>query len=343
MNMVAWSWGEAGFGKYEVADGRWSPTTKEPEGILAPGFVDMHIHGGFGLDWMEQPDCLPELANELAKRGVEYFLPTTISYPQTEIERTVAGLIDHPMIPGFHLEGPFLSGDFPGAQPEQALLAPADRDSSWDTILQHPRLKIVSLAGELPGAIELTRELVARGVIVSQAHTNATFAEANAAIEAGASHFTHFYNAMRPFGHREPGVVGAGLLNPNTVCELIYDRIHVSEPAARVLATCKPTVNMVAISDASKAAGMPEGTHMKMWGHDVVVGEGDVRLTNGALAGSAVTLLDVFKNLAEDFGLEAAMQWTSVNPRRILKLPAAKRWVELSLDLELRAIHDFPS
>ncbi|MBL8049117.1 MAG: amidohydrolase family protein [Chthonomonas sp.] len=340
MNFVAWTWGPQGFGTYRVAGGTFERTDGVAECVLAPGFVDTHIHGGFGLDWMEQPDCLPELAEHLARVGVEFFLPTTISYPLADVRRAIGGLTAHPMIAGFHLEGPFLSRKYPGAQPESALLDPADRGPGWDEVLNDPRLRIVSMAGELPGAHELAANLTQRGVIVSQAHTDATYEQAHAAFQAGATHLTHFYNAMRGFTHREPGTVGFGLTEPAATCELIYDRVHVNPVAAQLLLQSKPADKVIAISDASKAAGMAAGTEMRMWGHDVRVGEGEVRLANGALAGSAVTLFDCFCNLAEDFGLETAMRLTSVNPRNALKLPPPRRWVELSLNLELRAVHE---
>lgn len=342
--MVAWSWGDAGFGVYEISNGRRTPSTQPAEAIYAPGFVDIHIHGGFGFDWMEQPDCLPALADNLAAVGVEFFLPTTISYPLAEVTRAVAALPgNHPMIPGFHLEGPFLSPNFPGAQPPSALINPADHAAEWQPILTHEKLRIVSMAGELPGALDLIAQLTARKVIVSQAHTNAGYYEAQAAHAAGANHLTHFYNAMRPLGHREPGVVGFGLATPDVTCELIYDRVHVSQPAAAILLNAKPLDKVIAISDGSKAAGMPAGTRMTMWGHDVVVGENDVRLKSGALAGSAVTLLDVFRNVAQDFGVETAMRLTSVNPRQALHLPPPVRWIKFSLDLSEWEVVNHPS
>ena len=166
-------------------------------------------------------------------------------------------------------------------------------------MLEDPRLRVVTLASEISEGLDLAiRDLDRSGTIVSLGHTDATYAQVREAVAAGARHTTHTYNAMRPLHHREPGTVGAALTLPELTCELIYDRVHVARPAAEVLLRCKGPDGVVAVSDGTMAAGLPPGTEIRMWGLDCVVGEGDVRLRDGTLAGSAITLLDAFRNLA---------------------------------------------
>ncbi|MCE9559975.1 MAG: amidohydrolase family protein [Armatimonadetes bacterium] len=345
MSIIAATWGPDGFGSYEVSAGNFVPTSREFDTILAPGFVDIHIHGAFGLDWMTHGSaCLPELADKLKAVGYEFFYPTTITYPLADIQGVVDSLPEHEMIPGFHLEGPFISPVFPGAQPPSSILVPAEREAGWASVLQSQKLKVITMAGELEGSIDLIRDLAGRGIRVSLGHTNATFAEASAARRAGAAHTTHTFNAMRPLHHREAGMVGFALAADEIACELIYDRKHVCCDATSLLLKTKPEDKVIAISDSTMASGMPSGEKMKMWGLDVVTGPQEVRLLDGTLAGSAVTLLEVFRCLAEDFGLETAMRLTSINPRRAMGLnPTARTYVELTKDLEFVRVHDFAS
>lgn len=244
------------------------------------------------------------------------------------------------MIAGFHLEGPFISADHPGAQPQDAILDPV-RLEEWDEVFEHPLLRVITLAPERPGALELITRLMKRGVIVSMGHTDATFDQARQGFEFGASHATHFFNAMRPFHHREAGIVGYALQNDAMSVELIYDRLHVSKEAAKLMVRCKPPERILAVSDSTMATGLPPGLEVEMWGGTCVTGDGQVRLkASGALAGSAITLLDAFRNLAHDFGLELAIRACCLNPRHALGLTEAPRvYVELDDRLEIVEVH----
>jgi N-acetylglucosamine-6-phosphate deacetylase len=316
--------GPAGFGVYAFDSDSWEliPADGNAEDILAPGFVDIHIHGSFGIDFMSasMPDVV-RWADELAMFGYEYFYPTTVSASLEDVLRALAVLPEHPMIPGFHLEGPFLSPKFPGAQPPEAIAPIPAADSPWWEVLNDPRLRVITLAPELDGAHDLIARLSHRGVAISMGHTNADSFQTHLAILAGARHTTHTYNAMRPLHHREPGVLGVSLGDPGVFCELIYDRIHVHPDAARVLFAAKGVVGVIAVSDATMAAGMAPGSEIEMWGLACTVGEKQVRLHDGTLAGSGITLLDAFQNLLSDFGPEEAIRATSLNPRRSMGLP----------------------
>ena len=341
MKRVLESYGPDGFGNYEV---EWTPSgpvlervSKAAHGVLIPGFVDLHIHGAFGIDFMSaSASDMAVLCDKLAVEGYEAFLPTTISSPAILVLKALKNLSDHPMVHGFHLEGPFISPKHPGAQPQDAIEEPPSPGSDWETILNHPRLRYITLAPEMPHALELTSRLMQRKVIVSMGHTDATFDQARTGFEFGASHATHMFNAMRPFHHREAGMVGYALLNDSLSTELIYDRKHVSLEAARLLFRSKPLDRVIAVSDSTMATGMPPNLKIEMWGLDCVTGDKEVRLEDGTLAGSAITLHDAFKNLAEDFGLEIAVHACCLNPRRALGLSERPRvYVEMDSDLNI--------
>lgn len=220
------------------------------------------------------------------------------------------------------MEGPFISKVFPGAQPPEWIVDEWPLTSAaweWKQVLEDPRLRLITLAPENHGALPWVERLARTGVIVSMGHTNATYSEASAAVDAGARHATHTFNAMRGLHHREAGVLGLALTEERVNTELVYDRLHVSTPAARLLVKAKPLSNLVAVSDSTQATGLPEGTRLDMWGNPCVVGKGNVRLeSNGALAGSCITLADAFRNLLADFGPEVAIAMCSRNPARML-------------------------
>lgn len=283
------------------------------EEVFVPGFVDLHIHGGFGLDVMDaRTGEIEELDDRLREEcGYDGWLPTTVTCAPEQALAVLESLPDRPSILGLHLEGPFLSPKHPGAQPPGFLAEYPGPGSPWDAVLDHPKLRIVTLAPEIPGGMDLLRRLVARGVLVSLGHTDATWIEANEAGIAGARHITHFFNAMRPFHHREVGIIGWGLDPSALSLELIYDRLHVSREAASLLREEMDDGLVIPVSDGTKAIGLAPGTRLTMWGLDCVVGDGDVRLaSNGGLAGSAITLLDAYRNLTEDFGPKPNL-WTA--------------------------------
>jgi N-acetylglucosamine-6-phosphate deacetylase len=336
--------GPEGFGTYEVD---WSPrltarrVRRAADTLLVPGFVDIHIHGAFGLDFMEGSAAdLLKLADKLDGEGYEQFLPTTITADLDATRRALDKLPEnHPMIPGFHLEGPFISPNYPGAQPPEAILDAPVVASPWDAVLDDPRLRLITLAPERPHALELINRLTNRGVVVSLGHTNATYDEARAAFEFGARHLTHTFNAMRPIHHREAGILAYAMMNSSMRCELIYDRIHVEKNAAALLLKSKTPRKVIAVSDSTAATGLPPGTELTMWGHACVVGEQSVRLkSNGALAGSGILLSDAFRNLAHDFGPEVAIRACCLNPRESMGWSAEPRkYLELNKEFRLVA------
>ena len=342
MNIRANTIGVEGYGVYDVDLKTGSQTCSSgfPEFIVTPGFVDIHIHGAFGIDFMSATtDEMNSLCSRLSGVGYEGFLATTVTASATDLSSAFRRAPANPMILGFHLEGPFISSEYPGAQPEGAISLPED-NAAWREVLGDPRLRIVTLAPEIKGADSLIRSLVSAGKIVSMGHTAATFAQATSGKEAGARHTTHTYNAMRGLHHREAGTVGFALLDQDIFTEIIYDRVHVCREAAELLLR-RPEDKVIAVSDSSAATGLPEGTEISMWGQECVVGAKSVRLKkNSALAGSATTLLDAFRNLAEDFGREKAIRLCSANPRKALGLAVPHRvLLQFDLALNLLEIH----
>jgi len=335
--------GVDGFGTYEIDLERQSFQRVDgiAETTLVPGFVDIHTHGAFGIDFMSatQSEMLT-LCSKLADLGYEAFLPTTVTASAADVIKAISNLPNSPMIAGFHLEGPFISPVYPGAQPKESIVDAPISPSEWDVVLDDPRLKVITMAPERPGALAMIQRLSKRGVRVSMGHTNATFAEAEAGFRAGAMHTTHTYNAMRSLHHREPGLVGYVMSNDEIYSELIYDRLHVKRGAAEVLLRTKSNNRVIAVSDSVMAAGLPAGQTIKMWNLDVVVGDHEVRLTDGTLAGSGITLLDAFRNLADDFGQETAIKLCSINPRRAIGLnqPPSK-YVEFDQNLNIVQIY----
>jgi N-acetylglucosamine-6-phosphate deacetylase len=338
--------GPEGYGTYDVdwsaSPPRFERVSRPPKATLIPGFVDIHIHGAFGIDFMSASRAdLEILCSRLEELGYEAFLPTTVTASPADVSKALSRLPEHPMILGFHLEGPFISPKFPGAQPPSAIVDPPVGASDWDAILDDPRLRVITLAPELPHALDLIARLMKRGVRVSIGHTNATYEEARRGFEFGAAHATHTFNAMRPLHHREAGTIGYALVSDDLATELIYDRLHVSQEAARLLLKCKPESKVIAVSDSTMATGMPPGQTIEMWGLKCVTGPKEIRLAeNGSLAGSAITLLDAFRNLAEDFGEEAAIRACCLNPRQALGMTGPPRlFVELDGKYEIVGRH----
>jgi N-acetylglucosamine-6-phosphate deacetylase len=347
VKLRAWAVGPIGEGVYDVefdqARPEFRPADGQHDAILSSGFVDLHIHGAFGADFMDaDPGSTGRLCDGLREQGYEGLLATTVSSPAGAVQACLDALPDDPLVWGVHIEGPFLSPLHPGAQPSEALLEPAVAlgDPAWRAILEDPRVRQVTLAPERQGGTDLVRWLVGRGVRVSLGHTDATLAQAREAREAGARGTTHTFNAMRGLHHREPGTVGFSLVTDDVQCELIYDRVHVAREAADALLRCKPASGVVAVSDCTRAHGSPPGSDVEMWGRQCVVAEDSVRLaSNGALAGSTKTLLDCFQNLAADFGPGAAVRACSLNPREALeRREPPGTWLVFGADLGLRDV-----
>jgi N-acetylglucosamine-6-phosphate deacetylase len=279
------------------------------ETTLTASFLDIHIHGSVGHDVMQaSADGFRKIERFLASRGVGHYLPTTVTAPVEETLKAldrIAGAIEAAgvrigegrAVPiGIHLEGPFLSHTKRGVHPPEDILPPdiALFDRFQEAARGHIRL--MTAAPEMPGALELIGHATAQGVRVSLGHTNALAAEANAGIAKGATSATHLFNAMRALDHREPGVIGVVLSNPEMFAELICDGIHVAPELVEIFFRCKGMERAILVTDGMSATGMGDGTY-KLGNFDVEVRDGRA-MARGVLAGSVLTLDQAVANFA---------------------------------------------
>ncbi len=295
-----------------------------PGATLGPSFFDVHIHGAAGHDVMEATSqALDTMGTFLASRGTSAYLATTVAAPLDATLRALDGLANEiAKLPepgrarplGIHLEGPFLSHQKRGVQPAEHLLAPSI--ATFDRLIDaaHGHVRLMTIAPELPGAIELTAHATSRGVRVSVGHSNATAAETRAAIAAGAVSATHTFNAMRPLDHREPGILGIVLTNDDLYAELICDGIHTDPEIVCLWWKAKGPQRAILVTDAMSAAGMPEGEY-QLGGFAVQVKDGRAT-ARGVLAGSVLTLDRALSNFIKFTGasIEQALCLLSSNP-----------------------------
>ena len=289
---------------------------------VAPGMIDVHTHGRNGSDTMYATfKDLNNISVSELKTGVTSFLPTTMTMPSVDIKKAIAAGYDNKdkvegaKILGMHLEGPFFSVKYKGAQPEESMIAPTV-ENYLSFAGDHPDfVKKISLAPEIEGAVDLIKYLREQNVVVSMGHTDATYEEAVKAIEAGATSGTHTYNAMTPLKHREPGVVGAVMLHDEVYAELILDGIHVSFPAAKILSKMKGADKLILITDSLEAAMLPDGTY-ELGNQKVYVKDGQARLKSGNLAGSTANLNQCVRNAYKhlDLPLYEAIGYATKNP-----------------------------
>ena len=284
--------------------------------------IDVHTHGRNGSDTMYATfKDLNNISVSELKTGVTSFLPTTMTMPSVDIKKAIAAGYDNKdkvegaKILGMHLEGPFFSVKYKGAQPEECMIAPTV-ENYLSFAGEHPDfVKKISLAPEIEGAVDLIKYLREQNVVVSIGHTDATYEEAVKAIEAGATSGTHTYNAMTPLKHREPGVVGAVMLHDEVYAELILDGIHVSFPAAKILSKMKGADKLILITDSLEAAMLPDGTY-ELGNQKVYVKDGQARLKSGNLAGSTANLNQCVRNAYKhlDLPLYEAIGYATKNP-----------------------------
>jgi len=314
-------------------------------GLIVPGFVDLHIHGGDGADFMDaDADANERIINFHARHGTTTMAATTLSASVADLQRAVIAIAQTAMnaptgteICGIHLEGPYINIRSAGAQ-DTSSIRPADIHELTTLLAEAPKMKwIMTIAPELDGARALIEHFRGR-VLFSIGHTGAMFADAVAALEWGASHFTHLFNAMTGMHHREPGVVGAALESAYATAELIADGIHVHPAVLRIACTAMPH-RIALVTDAIRACGMPEGKY-KLYGYDVEVTEGSARLANGTLAGSVLTMAGAVQNMVELAGLplECVLPMATEIPARILGVADRKGRLENGYDADVVAL-----
>jgi N-acetylglucosamine-6-phosphate deacetylase len=309
-----------------------------PGATLSQAFFDVHIHGAAGHDVMEAtPEALTVMGRFLAAHGTGRYLATTVTAPVEATLKSLAGLakliaagtaagsgeaMAWPV--GIHLEGPFLSHSKRGVHPPDLLLEPDI--ALFDRLFEaaEGQIRLITLAPELPGAVEFAAHATARGVRVSVGHSNATAAETRAVIAAGAVSATHTFNAMRALDHREPGILGVVLTTDDLFAELICDGIHNTPEMVKIWSRCKGSERAILITDAMSATGMPNGEY-HLGGFAVQVADGRAT-ANGVLAGSVLTLDRSLKNYVEftNEPVERALPLMTANPAAMTGLGAAE-------------------
>ena len=310
-------------GDIEIADGRIAAVGVNGaggSGTAIPGLVDLQVNGFGGVDFAAADAAAFRRAGEaLLECGVTAFQPTLISAPEKELVAALAEIPRDPIGPrivGAHLEGPFLSPLRLGAHP---VTARRDPDPALlERLLAAGHVSEMTLAPELDGALELIDVLNAHGVVVSCGHSDATAEQANRAFDRGAATVTHLFNAMRPLGHRDPGIAGAALARDDVVVQLILDGHHLAEETARVV--WRAAAGRVAlVSDAVAAAGIGDGS-FRLGSVEVEVRDGVVRRDDGVLAGSSLTLLDGVRHLhALGVSLPEAVAAGTAVPARVAR------------------------
>jgi N-acetylglucosamine-6-phosphate deacetylase len=306
-----------------------------PESILVPGYIDIHIHGGAGVDVMRaRSGDLSPLNQFLAGRGVTGYFPTTVGAPLDDICAALEQLADaieasadsmqqnslaaQPL--GIHLEGPFLSHKRPGVHPLRNLIDPAVETFGrmWQAARGHVRM--MTIAPELPGALEVIAEAARLGVCVSIGHSDADMKTTRSAVNAGARHATHTFNAMRPLDHREPGIIGETLTNGGLSADIITDGIHLAPEVVKLFLQAKGVERSVLITDAISATGMPDGTY-QLGPVQVEVKDGRCE-SDGKLAGSVLTMDRAVRNVTKFSGwcLRDAVRAATLNASRAVGL-----------------------
>jgi N-acetylglucosamine-6-phosphate deacetylase len=324
------------------------------DAVLAPGFIDLHIHGAAGHDVMEAEDgALEAIESLIARHGVTSYCPTTVTAEEGEtlhclekLGRFIERMTSHGHVNngrarplGVHLEGPFLADARRGVHPPAHLKAPSMElfHAMWTATIG--RVSLITMAPELPGALEVIHEAKRRGVVVGLGHSNADLCQAQRGISAGARHATHTFNAMRRLEHRDAGLLGAVLTERGVTADIIVDGIHVEPTVVDLFLRAKGVEGAVLITDATSATGMPDGTY-RLGNFEVTVKDGRCT-SHGKLAGSVLTLDRAVRNVMDFAGwtLQHAVRLATYNPARVLGLEKCKGVIACGADADFAILN----
>lgn len=307
---------------------------------VAPGLIDVHVHGSCGADTMDQSvEAIQTISEGIVKNGVTSFLPTTMTMSPEDIygalkvvRECMSKEFDGAKVMGAHMEGPFINAIYKGAQPEQYIVKPSYKfiEDYTDVI------KLVSYAPEMDDDYSFTKEVKDKtDITLSIGHTNATYDQAMEAIDYGVSHVTHLFNAMTPLNHREPGVVGAALTS-DCYCEVIADKIHINKSLFQFVLDNKGKHKVVLITDSMRAGCMKDGKY-DLGGQDVYVKDGAARLESGSLAGSVLTLNKAVYNFLQNTNatINEAIHMASLNPATSIGIDDYKGSLHVGKDADI--------
>jgi len=311
---------------------------------IVPGFIDIHVHGGGGADVMDgEYKSIKQIALTHSRFGTTAFLPTTMTMSKEKIIKSLQSVNEAKTkgtgaaeILGVHLEGPYINPEKKGAQKEEDIKKCSIEEFLAFNQASGNLIRLVTIAPEMPGAIELIRWLQQQDIIVSAGHTNATYQQMQEAIKAGLTHITHLFNAMRGLHHREPGVVGAALSEDGVTTEVIADGIHIHPIILKMIHHIKGARKVVLVTDAMRATGLSEGIY-DLGGQEAMVKGGKAKLQDGTLAGSVLTMNKAVHKMVTKAGipLPEAVQMVSYNPAKLLGIADKKGTLEQGKDADI--------
>lgn len=298
--------------------------------IAVPGYIDVHVHGGAGHDAMDAtPSAIHGMAQFFARHGVTSYLPTTVAASPSSIQAAIENVAACPQPRdgaqhlGIHIEGPYLNPERRGAQPLEHLRLPVPKE--YEEWFASGCVRLITLAPELEGAIPLIRRGVKAGVEFAAGHTAASYEETERAVDAGLRQASHTFNGMAPLHHRRPGVIGAVLSDERVYAQVIVDGVHVHPSVVQLLVRAKGTSRTILITDAIRAAGLPDGDY-ELGGQLVTVRGGVSRTTQGGLAGSSLTMDRAVQNVIDFAGvsLPEAIKMATAVPAEAMGLQGRK-------------------
>lgn len=316
--------------------------------IVSPGFVDLLVHGGGGWGFSDDSiDSIKNVSEYFIKHGSTTVLASLFAKPTDlllkDLRRVADYILDNPLsnIYGIHMEGPYLNPELKGAMNESYLWKPSIE--SWDKMWEASRglIKIMTIAPELPGAIEVMRKAASLGVVLSIGHSMASYEQIEIAIDNGAAHVTHIFNAMRPFHHRKPGVILGSLLRNELKIELIADKLHVHPAVMELLMKLKGANGIILVSDSIRAGGMHEGEY-EFADQKVFMKEEKAYLEDGTLAGSTLTLNKAVRNMVESANarITEAIRMASLNGAKVLNIENQKGILAAGKDADIVILND---
>ena len=316
---------------------------------LAPGFVDIHVHGAAGADALDADiEALKRLMKRHMQFGTTALYPTLISAPYEQTVKAVE-VIDQAMhspdlrgkILGAHLEGPFLSPEYRGAHDIRYLRVPNENEAEWQSYLDNPAVKLITIAPELAGSEELVRAAVSKGIKISVGHSGAGFDLLRHARNWGANQCSHIFNAMSGVHHRDPGTAGSLLTLSAYYAQFIADGIHLHPALLHIIVRCKGMEKAVLVSDAIRCAGMPDGQY-DFGDEKIVMSKGEARTERGNLAGSSITLADAVRNMVRmtPTSLQAAVYMATLAPAKAMGIENCKGSLNKGRDADLVVMNE---
>jgi N-acetylglucosamine-6-phosphate deacetylase len=308
---------------------------------VIPGLIDVHVHGSVGSDTMDAtPAAIRTMAEFFARHGVTSYLPTTITAPAMAIEAAIHNIISmaQPQAGaqhlGVHLEGPYIGSKFRGAQPEAWLRSPNPQE--YEKWFEMGGIRLVALAPELPGAIEMIERGARQGIRFSVGHSSASYEQVELAADHGLSQATHTFNGMTGLHHREPGAAGAVLTDERIYAEIIADGIHLHPAIVKLVVRVKGTRRTIIVTDAIRASGLQDGEY-ELGGQIVQVRDGIARTSRGSLAGSTLAMDAALRNVMRFAGLSIhdALKMATTTPAEALGLSSRKGVIQPGADADL--------